>query len=263
MDDGFTRVLLWSIPRGLSTAFERSVRELTGIKVLHEPHQNPFYHGPDRKSNAFDEVPDHKIEPDITFEATEEQVCRHYHGFDTVFVKDLAFHMEGRYKDCITGPLALFKHTFLIRNPVKAIVSLYVSSKGSCFACDFSNMAGFRQIYELFQIIQQVDPNPIIIDADDLLDNPEGMMKQYCSATGLPFSKDMLNWSPGVVSDWMSCHAAEVWHGSVMNSSGFIKPQASKPVPNLSEYPKVVTEVVEASLPYYRAMYDIRLKPTS
>lgn len=33
-----------------------------------------------------------------------------------------------------------------------------------------------------------------VVDADDLLDNPEGIIKAYCKTVGLEYSSDMLNW---------------------------------------------------------------------
>ena len=44
-----SRVILWAAPRCLSSAFERSVRELKGVKVVYEPHRETFYHGPERR----------------------------------------------------------------------------------------------------------------------------------------------------------------------------------------------------------------------
>ena len=37
-----TRVFLWTAPRCLSTVSERSVRELDGVKVLHEPYNSAY-----------------------------------------------------------------------------------------------------------------------------------------------------------------------------------------------------------------------------
>lgn len=33
-----------------------------------------------------------------------------------------------------------------------------------------------------------------VVDADDLLDDPEGIMKKYCDSIGYPFSPSMLEW---------------------------------------------------------------------
>ena len=38
-----SRVILWTAPCCLSTAFELSVRELEGVEVVHEPHSLAFW----------------------------------------------------------------------------------------------------------------------------------------------------------------------------------------------------------------------------
>ena len=43
----------------------------------------------------------------------------------------------------------------------------------------------------------EIDPEKVeicVIDADDLLDDPEGIMRQYCTSIGLDFNQSMLNW---------------------------------------------------------------------
>ena len=60
---------------------------------------------------------------------------------------------------------------------------------------------GIKQLSDLFKTVQEVDPHPIVVDADDLLTNVRELMEQYCTATGLPFEERMLNWTPGVVPD--------------------------------------------------------------
>lgn len=37
-------------------------------------------------------------------------------------------------------------------------------------------------------------PGTCVIDADDLLDDPEGILRAYCKSVGLEFTPDMLNW---------------------------------------------------------------------
>ena len=119
--------------------------------------------------------------------------------------------------------------------------------------------AGYHSLYELYQKVQEVDPNPLVIDADDLLENPKEMMKYYCTVTGLPFKEDMVNWSPGHI-EWTLWPRCDVWHGTIINSSGFIqKPKSSTSV-SLSEYPKEVQDIISYSLPFYEAMYSSRMK---
>ena len=124
-----------------------------------------------------------------------------YHDYQAVFAKNQAFFVEGNYEQYIQGRFANLKHTFLIRSPLKSIPSCC----RACNKCGFSSLPsenGIRELYDLFKTVQQVDPTPVVIDADDLLMNPRELMEQYCNATGLPFEESMLSWTPGVVSDW-------------------------------------------------------------
>ena len=256
------QIFLWSVPRGLSTAFERSVRELENVKVLHEPYQDPYYFGPQRKGDFLLNTYPDRIDPEATYENIGKRITTQYDEYDAVFAKNMAFFIEGDYSDEVIKERT-FKHTFLIRDPKKTVVSLYKAFKNTSHGLLTSlttSVAGFRPLYDLYQKVQEVDPNPVVIDADDLLENPKEMMKYYCTATGLPFKEDMVNWSPGPVPDWTTCTDYHVWHGAVMDSSGFEqKPKSSSPV-SLSEYPKEVQDIISYSLPFYEAMYSSRIK---
>ena len=58
---------------------------------------------------------------------------------------------------------------------------------------------GYREMRLLLDYLYQDDPQRkqqvCLIDADDLLDDPVGIVKAYCERVDLPFSEDMLTWS--------------------------------------------------------------------
>ena len=248
------RVMLWSAPRCLSSAFERSVRELKNVKVLYEPHQKAFFYGPERKSDSNHPAAEDLV-PGATFHEANQRLLANYDGYDVVYTKNLAMFVEGRYEDYIVGDFSRLKHTFLIRHPMKSIPSCY----SACMKTGFSfrpSECGHRQLYELFQVVKKVDPSPVVVDADDLLARPREMMESYCSATGIDFQEHMLTWTPGVVHDWTRFKHFEVWHGAAMNSSGFMKPKEATLA--LSDYPEAVAKCVHYSLPFYEAMYSAR-----
>ena len=112
------KVFLWCAPRCLSTEFERSIRELAGVKVIYEPNHRAYYLGPEKRSDAYSNI---VLEPDATFEAAKKRITAQYDGFDAVFVKEMAYFIEGHYEDYIAESFTAFKHTFLIRDPLKAI----------------------------------------------------------------------------------------------------------------------------------------------
>ena len=80
----------------------------------------------------------------------------------------------------------------------------------------------FLRLWELFDCARSKGKEVSIIDSDDLLSNPEGIMRKYCAETGLMYDHKMLNWSPGVVEDWSTENKYyKEWHLNAMYSSGF------------------------------------------
>jgi len=246
------RILLWSAPRCCSSVFERSVRELKTVKVIYEPHQRAFYYGPERRTDD-NILTVSDIDPSATFQAADAKLLLPYSEHQAVFAKNHAYFLEGRYEECTEGIFAKFKHTFLIRHP-------------NCKQCGFPPCPsdnGFKQLFDLFKTVQEVDPHPIVIDADDLLTNARVLMEQYCTATGLPFEERMLNWTPGVVPDWTEIEHYKEWHGTVMMSTGFMKPKEAllSSTTSLPEEAEDAEDAVQQALPLYEAMYAVRMKP--
>ena len=252
------RVVLWSAPRSMSSVFERSIRELQDVKVIYEPHQKAYYYGPERNFKTDSDYPTpSELDPAATFQAADEKLLQPYEGYRAVFIKTHAYFVEGNYKYYTKGRFSHMKHTFLIRNPNKSIPSLIKARK----LCDFSNTGddnGIEQLYNMYKTVQLVCPSPVVIDADDLLANPRDMMERYCSATGLPFRETMLTWTPEIVSDWTEFTYYNVWHGTAMMSSGFIKPSCSA---TEVSHPREVEDFIQRALPFYKAMYAVRMKP--
>lgn len=120
--------------------------------------------------------------------------------------------------------LERFHFTFLIRHPNRAIPSYYrccipplVEKTG--FNPFLPSEAGYDELRALFDYCKDTglvgpkvcgrDDAPkqsnsagpsdsnieiCLIDADDLLDDPEGILTQYCKSIGLSFTPEMLNW---------------------------------------------------------------------
>jgi hypothetical protein len=131
--------------------------------------------------------------------------------------------------------LSGFHFTFLIRHPHFSIPSYYrctlepLRSMTGWTYFDPSE-AGYSELRRLFEYVRQkgfvgpgmaCSPSPAsidtseandssgsdsgfgenegidicVIDADDLLDNPYGIIEVYCKSVGIPFSERMLKWS--------------------------------------------------------------------
>ena len=254
--------MLWTAPRCVSSAFERSIRTLNNCKVFSEPFSNPYYFGPERQTMRFASLP---IHPNATYEATVKMLLAHYPGKDVVFSKDMAYSIENRVSDVFSGGLDNFTHTFLIRKPEKSVHSLYKkSTKLSNSYGDFDpKEAGFQQLYYLYSYVKsKMGYSPVIVDADDLLDDPEGMMKAYCTAIGIQYEENMITWEPGPVPDWSESPWAMEWYSEVMQSSGFIR-RSKIAAPTLpQDIPNVVSKCILECQPLYEALHSVRLLPS-
>lgn len=258
------RVLLWSAPRCVSTTFERSIRELKSVKVIHESHQSAYLYGPERKTDCYIRfVSD--INPSATYQAADEKLLRPYGGYQAVFAKNVAYNVEGRYENYIEGRFAGFKHTFLMRHPRKSITSIMkVYEECGGYSVSPADEHGFQQLHDFYQVVRKVDPSPVVIDADDLLMYPREIMEQYCIATGLPFEEGMLHWTPGEVPDWTGCEDYKVWHRTAMASCGLVKhtPSETALATATVDLPRDVEYAIQQALPFYEALYAVRMKPS-
>ena len=184
------KVFLWTSPRCISTAFERAMRGVKNSKVFHEPYKNPYHFGPERISKLF---PDQPPNEDFTYENISSGFKEDFSNMELVFCKDMAKHIEKHFDILFDDSLADFHHTFLIRNPNKSVKSAYKLYLETGKGKFYPEEAGFRQMFELYEFVKfQTGTKPMIIDADDLLDNPEDTMKAYFDAIGCSFDKSIL-----------------------------------------------------------------------
>ena len=102
--------------------------------------------------------------------------------------------------------LSTFHFTFLIRHPRSSIPSYY-----RCTIPPLNAVTGFdqflpeeagydelRRLFDYLRSAKQIGTEQVkicVIDADDLLDNPSGIIKAFCSNVGLPYTPKMLTWS--------------------------------------------------------------------
>ena len=252
------RVILWSSPRCLSTVFERSIRELEGVKVLFEPLAFPYSGG----RYVYHSCP-------MTYADARSEMLREYEEYDAVFIKSLSFETNGKHEEYVLGDFSKFKHTFLIRHPAKAIPSLYRALKQECVARQDSSAfpvptwhCGFRATYEVYTLVKAtVDPSPIVIDADDLLEDPKHFMKVYCTAMGLPYKESMVSWEPKSFPEWEYGPPSVYlpWHSAVINSTGFDKKQSSNSSVNVDGLEQEIRGAVEEAMPFYETMHKARV----
>lgn len=256
-----TGVFLWCAPRCVATAVERSVRTLQNGKVFHEPFLTLFYYSPERKSPRPACAQSLQAFSQSSYQSVSKMLQQQeFDGKEFVFIKDMAYCVEGKFDIFLEDGFKNFKHTFMIRDPKKAVSSLFkLSTNPQLAGWDYFEPAetGFRQLFELYQFIDRhVHKNPVVVDAEDLLRFPNEIMQSYCEAVGLPFDERMISWQPGPVAEWGPCTA---WHDEVMNSAGILPPQENTGEP--TDLPPEVVSAVEECLPYYKKLAALRILP--
>ncbi len=235
-------VALWAVPRSTSTAFEWMMRQRGDITCLHEPFGEAWYQG---EAPLWPRVRDDSLRvPGLTLESVWDTM-RNLAKKGPVFSKDFPHYIDHMWDDEM---LSHFTHSFLIRNPAMTITSMY--DKWPDF---HEKEVGFAEQRELFErLMDKTGSPPPVIDSDDLLENPAGIVEAWCKAVGLPFIESALSWEPGA-RDEVSWWDGGSFHANLRNSDG-LKPQPRKSYINIDEAPARVQDVYQRVLPHYEFM---------
>jgi hypothetical protein len=245
-------IFLWSHPRSLSTAFERSFRERGDCRCFHEPFM--YYHYLEKNRTPFANFDADASHPtryedikSMILDAAREQ---------PVFVKDMGYYI----REEICADAAFFErvsHSFLIRDPAASIASYFKLDPNFS-----SEEVGLEALHYLFQEAGRRSSNvPPVVDAQVLLSSPPSVMQQYCEGVGVEFLEHALHWDAKPPADW---EAVMSWHGSVSQSTGFAAPKmvsgtvVSSP-PSLT-HPSHLLAYYEQHKPHYDAMVAHRIE---
>jgi hypothetical protein len=148
----------------------------------------------------------------------------------------------------MTGPIGYadfdrFRHAFLIREPERMIAS-YLRKREAARFEDF----GLERQAEFFEReADRLGHAPPVIDANDVLSNPEAVLSKLCGALRIPWDPAMLNWAPGrreTDGVW-----AEHWYGAVERSTGFGPPETDR-----VELASEALRLAERMRPYYERL---------
>jgi hypothetical protein len=239
-------IALWTHPRSISTAFERVMMERKDLNILHEPFSYLYYVHRDGATIAQQYVdPDHPTDY-AGIKAHIERAA----GEQSVFFKDMCAHC---FDDLVADDAFLRRltNTFLIRDPAKAIASYYAMNPQVSV-----DEIGLKQLCGVFEKLAGLGVEPIVVDADDLEDDPAGIVNAYCKALGIPFIPRSLSWESGQQDEW---EIWKDWHKDAARSTGIRKnmEQFAVTVHN-SEHLK---RFYDDQLPFYQAMAAKRIKP--
>ena len=237
---------LWAVPRSTSTAFEWMMRQRGDMTCFHEPFGEAWYQGDEPWWPRYTEgsVRTAGLTFTSAWDAVTDAALR-----EPVFIKDFPHYLETFWTDEF---LAHFTHSFLIRDPLKSLLSMH--SKWPEFHFKETGLPEQRQLFD--RLWAQSGSPPPVIDSDDLLEQPDAMVKAWCEVVGIPFVADALSWEPGP-RDEVSWWDGGSFHARLRDSDG-LKPQPHT-YASLDEAPARVRQVYEIIQPHYEAMRKHRI----
>lgn len=137
---------------------------------------------------------------------------------------------------------------FLIRDPREVIAS-YAKARAEFDIDD----VGVKQQAEIFDyLLARTGEPPVVIDSEELLRNPAGVLEAWCGRLELPFSRRMLEWPAGP-RDSDGVWAAH-WYANVHDTTGFA-PYVKKGF----DLPPHLEPMAEACQPLYERLWSYRL----
>ena len=199
---------MWSGPRNLSTALMRSFENREDTKVWDEPFY-AYYLKETKKNHPLANEIINKYETNlekIIDLVTEEKDFIY-------FQKHMSHHI---IKKIPINWIAKGINCFLIRHPKEVLLS-YIKKNDLID----SNDLGYPAQLRLFNYIKTSNKKILVIDAKDLSEKPEIILKKICKKINIPFTEKMLNWPKGRRDSdgiW-----EKIWYKNVKSSTTFNK----------------------------------------
>ena len=237
------RIAMWSGPRNLSTAMMRSFGSRADTFVSDEPFYGCFL----KDTGAGHPMRDEVI---AAMGCGWRSVMASLRGLapdgsPVWYQKHMWHHMTGPvgYQD-FDG----FTHAFLIREPERMIAS-YLRQRESAAFADF----GLERQAEFFEReADRLGAPPPVVEANDVLGDPKGVLSTLCGALGIAWDPAMLSWAPGrrdTDGPW-----APHWYAAVEASTGFGRPETEAVA-----LPDEARRLADRCRPYYDRLAKHRI----
>jgi hypothetical protein len=234
---------MWSGPRNISTAMMRAWSNRADTAVIDEPFYAYYLKKTGKKHPGAEEVIARgetdwrKIVDQLTSSAPS--------GKRIFFQKQMTHHL---LPEIDREWMVDLTNCFLIRDPREVILS-YIKKNPEPSLEDL----GFVQQCKILEFVRERSGSvPPVVDAKDVLENPERTLRSLCDAIGVEFDKAMLSWPPGLRETdgiW-----AKYWYDDVARSTSF---QPYKPREGL--IPDRLREIHEQCRECYEQLYQYRL----
>jgi Sulfotransferase domain len=228
-----TILAMWSGPRNISTAMMYAFANRTDCEAWDEP-----FYGFSLKTRGND----HPMRDEIIASMETDwdrlvEKCTTPSRKPLLYQKHMTHHMLEGFDRAFIRQLT---NAFLIRSPERVLAS-YTQK----WAEVDLRAIGFVEQAEIFDLVaDQLGHAPPVIDADDVLANPRGILTKLCHACGIEFDAAMLKWPKGP----KACDGvwASHWYNAAWASDGF----ATQPTKNII-LASSLSHVADQAQPFY------------
>ncbi|MEH6545083.1 MAG: hypothetical protein V7701_01550 [Sneathiella sp.] len=236
--DETTRISMWSGPRNISTAMMRSFGNRSDCRGVDEPFyayyltetglQHPMRDAViASQSNSWQKVVSELNGPSLP-------------GSALLYLKHMTHHIlpEINFENFLSH-----KNCFLIRHP-QLVIASYAAKWDQISTEDI----GIKRQLEIFEGLQKLSGDvPIVVEAEDILKDPQRVLSNLCTLLDIPWQPQMLNWPAGRRTEdgvW-----ADHWYASVDASTGFA-PYLTKEVSLSDDHERLLA----VQMPYYEEL---------
>src|SRR5438132_2697643 len=238
------RIAMWSGPRNISTAMMRAWGNRADTAVIDEPFSAYYLERTGKEHPGAEEVIAHG---EIDWRKIVNQLTDAVpSGKPIFFQKQMVHHL---LPEIDRGWMVELTNCFLIRDPREVILS-YIKKNPEPTLEDL----GFVQQLKIFDFVRgQANSVPTIVDAKDVLQNPERTLRLLCETIGVSFDAAMLSWPPGLRDTdgiW-----AKYWYDEVASSTSF-QPYT----PREGVVPERLREIYEQCRECYKKLHKLRLR---
>jgi Sulfotransferase domain len=239
------RIAMWSGPRNISTAMMRAWGNRADTAVIDEPFYAYYLERTGKKHPGAAEIiaGGETDWQKIVASLRTEPIPSSKRIF---FQKQMTHHLLPEVgREWIVD----LTNCFLIRDPREVILS-YIKKNPEPTLEDL----GYVQQQKIFDFMrEQISQVPPVVDAKDVLQNPERTLRLLCDTIGVEFDKAMLAWPPGLRDTdgiW-----AKYWYDDVARSTSF---QPHKPKDGI--VPDRLREIYSQCRECYERLYEYCLR---
>lgn len=228
---------MWSGPRNVSTALMYAFRQRADTAVVDEPLYGHYLatsgaaHPARERVLAAMDTDGARVVREVLLAPPGPRPLR--------FVKNMAHHLRGldrAFLDRVTNLL-------LTRDPREMLPSLARQLPEPTLAD-----TGLVEQVELLRRMRQGPSEPVVLDARELLLDPEGVLREACRRLEIPFEPAMLQWPAGPKPEdgvW-----AAVWYDRVHASTGFAPYR-----PKTEPFPEPLRPLLDQCRPLYETLH--------